>query len=102
MLDDIEKRYMDKLYDKLTHFNNVRVCEAVYAVDTTPATPSITESRQRMTKQIAQHLLEEYGPMAHMYALEKLDGGRVNTKMWRDVLSWLDEFQGEKNVNDEL
>jgi hypothetical protein len=57
--------------------------------------------KYRLTKQIAESLLEEYPNSAHLYALEKLNESHT-PKMWRDVLTELDKLKGEKNASTEL
>lgn len=55
-----------------------------------------TPDRHRMAKEIAQELLDEQGVMgrdAYIYALERLANGTQQPKLWRDVLSYLDEFE---------
>lgn len=61
----------------------------------------IEERRVRMTREIAETLLEARGANAHTYALEKLisdNPNYANPELWRDVLAWLDELtNGESN-----
>ena len=55
-----------------------------------------TPDRHRMAKEIAQELLDQQqgwtGNDAYVYALEKLANGTQQPKLWRDVLSYLDEL----------
>jgi hypothetical protein len=48
--------------------------------------------RTRLSKEIALEFLEEYGSFAYMRVLERQE----NSVLWRDVLTWLDEFTGVK------
>ena len=60
--------------------------EAVYG------TKGVTqESRHRMSKEIAQELKEKMGNGAYLYCLERLSNNTEQPRLWRDVLSWLDE-----------
>lgn len=82
---------VQKLYLKL-EFNN-KVKTMVTGYDKIPE-----ERRIRMTKEIAETLIEEKGDAAYLYALEKLntyDPMYSRPEMWRDVLSWLDELGGQ-------
>ena len=54
------------------------------------------ESRHRMSKEIAEELLAEHGATAHLYCLEKLANDTSAPRLWRDVLSYLDELKGEE------
>ena len=53
-----------------------------------------TESRHRMSKEIAEELLAEHGATAHLYCLEKLTNNTNAPQLWRDVLTYLDELGG--------
>ena len=53
-----------------------------------------TESRHRMAKEIAEELIAEKGEFAHFYCTEKLTNGTA-PKLWRDVLTYIDEMKGE-------
>ena len=56
-------------------------------------------ARSRFSKQLAEEYIEVYGALAHLRALEELEGHRsiLETKeLWRDVLTWLDEL-GDSN-----
>jgi Ni,Fe-hydrogenase III large subunit len=59
----------------------------------------MTEVRYRFITEIAENLLETRPDSAHLYALEKLQGGQIPQipDMWRQVLIELDRLQGEKN-----
>jgi hypothetical protein len=59
----------------------------------------MTDVRYRFITEIAEHLLETRPDSAHLYALEKLQGGHAPEipDMWRQVLIELDRLQGEKN-----
>ena len=52
-----------------------------------------TESRHRMAKEIAEELLADKGEQAHLFCLEKLANDTNAPKLWRDVLSFLDEME---------
>lgn len=56
-----------------------------------------TESRHRMAKEIAEELLKEKGEFAHFYCMEKLANNTTAPKLWRDVLTYLDEMKGESD-----
>lgn len=53
-------------------------------------------NRARMTKQIAQYLLDEHGPLAYTLALDKVET-EPHPQMWRDVLAWLDDINKESD-----
>lgn len=56
-----------------------------------------TTDRHRMAKEIAEELLDEQRMKLdgdpYVYALEKLANNTQQPKLWRDVLSYLDEFE---------
>lgn len=52
-------------------------------------------SRHRMSKEIAEELIEEMGDKAYLYCVEKLATNTQNPRMWRDVLTHLDEMKGK-------
>ncbi len=52
-----------------------------------------TESRHRMAKEVAEELLADKGEQAHLFCLEKLANDTNAPKLWRDVLSFLDEME---------
>lgn len=54
------------------------------------------ESRHRMAKEIAEELVKEKGAFAHFYCAEKLANNTTAPRLWRDVLSYIDEM-GETN-----
>jgi Ni,Fe-hydrogenase III large subunit len=60
--------------------------------------------KYRFITEIAESLLENHPDSAHLYALEKLQGGQIPQipEMWRQVLIELDRLQGEKNASIEL
>ena len=47
--------------------------------------------RHRMSKEIAQELKEKMGNGAYLYCLERLSNNTEQPRLWRDVLTWLDE-----------
>lgn len=54
-----------------------------------------TPDRHRMAREIAQELIDEQritGNNPYVYVLEKLANGTQQPKLWRDVLSCLDEL----------
>lgn len=63
--------------------------ELAYAMNVTP------ESRHRMSKEIAEELLAEKGADAYFYCVEKLANNTSAPRLWRDVLTYLDEMKGE-------
>jgi len=48
--------------------------------------------RTRLSREIALEFLEKYGDFAYMRVLERQE----SSALWRDVLTWIDEFKGEK------
>ena len=50
------------------------------------------ESRHRMAKEIAEELIAEKGAGAYFYCVEKLANDTQQPRLWRDVLSYLDEI----------
>ena len=63
-------------------------------VESTYGRHGLTEhSKHRMSKQIAQELLEDYGDSAYLYCVEKLSLNTQNPQLWRDVLTWLDDTE---------
>ena len=56
-----------------------------------------TTDRHRMAKEIAEELLDQQRMKLdgdpYVYALEKLANNTQQPKLWRDVLSYLDEFE---------
>ena len=60
-----------------------------------------TPDRHRMAREIAQELIDEQritGNNPYVYVLEKLANGTQQPKLWRDVLSYLDEFEHFKGI----
>ena len=55
-----------------------------------------TTDRHRMAREIAQELIDQQREWSdsdpYVYALGKLANGTQQPKLWRDVLSYLDEF----------
>jgi hypothetical protein len=64
--------------------------EIAYKMNITP------ESRHRMAKEIAEELIAEKGAGAYFYCVEKLANDTQQPRLWRDVLSYLDELKGEE------
>lgn len=55
------------------------------------------QSRHRMSKELAEELIQEMGDSAYLFCVEKLQRG-AHPLLWRDVLTWLDELnKGESN-----
>ena len=52
---------------------------------------NMESERHRMSKEIAQELKEKMGNGAYLYCLERLSNNTEQPRLWRDVLSWLDE-----------
>jgi hypothetical protein len=70
---------------------------AISLMETASQTKGLTpESRHRMSKEIAEELLAEKGEFAHFYCAEKLANNTNAPRLWRDVLSYLDELKGEE------
>jgi len=90
---DSAEAIMARMYKALAFHNAIDVSRKLYMEEYRELDPQ----RTRMTKQIAQHLIETRGDAAYIYALEKLDSDQPKA-MWRDVLSWLDDLtkEGEK------
>ena len=59
------------------------------------------ESRARFSRQIAEELIARYGAFAHIHALEALESRHQEhaQKLWRDVLTTLDEITNERKQN---
>jgi hypothetical protein len=46
--------------------------------------------RHRMSKEIAEELLRDFGDSAFVHVLERLESNNtVNRQLWRDVLAWM-------------
>ena len=60
------------------------------------------ESRARFSRQVAEELLHRYGAFAHMHGLEALESRdqEHSRKLWRDVLTTLDEIINERKQDD--
>lgn len=99
--EEKEKQNMDRLYAILILKNKILFCERSYAAIAFPMS-ELKESRQRMTKEIAEELIAQHGPMAALHCLERLANNTPQPQMWRDVMTWITELQGESDVNDGL
>jgi len=55
------------------------------------AITSITQTRHRMSKEIAQELKEVMGDGAYLYCLERLSNNTPHPQLWHGILAWLDE-----------
>lgn len=51
--------------------------------------------RHRMSMEIAQELKAQMGDGAYLYCLERLSNNTEQPRLWRDVLSWLDEVNND-------
>lgn len=101
----LEAQTLDKYYKRM-HFNNlVSRAEhmeergehmnefAISCTEVASQIPHLTpESRHRMSKEIAEELLAEKGAGAYFYCVEKLANNTTAPRLWRDVLSYLDEI----------
>jgi hypothetical protein len=59
-------------------------------------------SRMRFSRQVAEELLHRYGAFAHMHALEAMESRdqEHSRRLWRDVLTTLDEIINERKQDD--
>ena len=59
-------------------------------------------TRMRFSRQVAEELLHRYGTFAHMHALEAMESRHQvhSQKLWRDVLTTLDEIINERKQDD--
>ena len=59
-------------------------------------------AKMRFSRQVAEELLHRYGDFAHMHALDALEsrGQEHSARLWRDVLSTLDEITNERKQDD--
>lgn len=60
------------------------------------------EQKMRFSRQVAEELLHRYGAFAHMHALEAMESRdqEHSQKLWRDVLTTLDEIINERKQDD--
>lgn len=90
--------FMSAFYRRIAFQNLVRASQMSYGTNKPSETD--TSNRARMTKQIAEYLLDEHGPLAYTLALDKVET-EPHPQMWRDVLAWLDDINKERsNVSD--
>ena len=82
---------------KFKPVDSFRITAAEYAYNRGGVTQ---ESKHRLSKDIAQELRDQHGEGAYLHCVEKLSNGSPNAKLWRDVLSWLDETKGEIKCED--
>lgn len=54
-------------------------------------------SRHRMSKELAVELTVEMGDRAYFFCTEKLANNTQSPRLWRDVLTCLDEMKGKPN-----
>jgi hypothetical protein len=61
-----------------------------------------SKERARFSRQVAEEMLHRFGAFAHMHALEALESRdqEHSRKLWRDVLSTLDEIINERKQDD--
>ena len=83
----LEAQTLARYYRKM-HFNNL-VSRAEHIEE---RGVHVDESRHRMSKEIAEELLMEKGTGAYFYCAEKLANNTTAPRLWRDVLTWLDEL----------
>jgi hypothetical protein len=59
-------------------------------------------AKMRFSRQVAEELLHRYGAFAHMHALDALESRdqEHSTRLWRDVLTTLDEIINERKQDD--
>jgi hypothetical protein len=50
-----------------------------------------------MSKEIAEELTADMGDGAYFFCVEKLATNTENSRLWRDVLTHLDELKGKPN-----
>ena len=80
----------EHLEEKITQQSlTVSIAEIASHMSTT------TESRHRMAKEVAEELIADKGEQAYLFCLEKLANDTKAPKLWRDVLTYLDEMKGE-------
>ena len=91
-----EQKNINRFYARIAHHNLVKLCEKHYST-MPPQSPDTDGSRRRMTKEIAEELIAWHGPMAAMHCLEALVNEKSHPQMWRDVMAWIKELQGEEN-----
>jgi hypothetical protein len=60
------------------------------------------EQKMRFSRLVAEELLNRFGTFAHMHALEAMDSRdqEHSRKLWRDVLTTLDEIINERKQDD--
>jgi len=57
--------------------------------------PITDVSRHRMSKEIAEELTADMGDGAYFFCVEKLASNTQSPRLWRDVLTCLDEMKGK-------
>ena len=87
---------MTRMYKSLAYLNAVDEGRKLHMDDRNVTDPR----RARITKQIAEFLIDTHGPSAHFQALKELEAETMSRDMWRDVLSWLDDLTKEGKQND--
>ena len=60
------------------------------------------DQRARFSRQVAEELLHRHGAFAYMHALEAMESRDQEhaRKLWRDVLTTLDEITNERKQDD--
>ena len=95
------KEIEDRIYRKLRLTNLINKAEKV--VNETQiqfremaSNRNITDiSRHRMSREIAIELTVEMGDRAYFFCTEKLANNTQSPRLWRDVLTCLDEMKGK-------
>jgi hypothetical protein len=64
--------------------------------------PITDVSRHRMSKELAEDLIKEKGDGAYLHCLERLSNNTNSPRLWRDVLTYLDEMKGKPNESSSL
>jgi len=102
------KEVEDRIYRKLRLTNLINKAEKMsllqqFAEISYKKIPNMTtESRHRMSKEIAEDLINEKGEGAYLHCLERLSNNTNSPRLWRDVLTYLDEMKGKPNESSSL
>jgi len=97
------REFEDRVYRKIYLTNLIERAEKV--VNETQiqfremaSNRNITDiSRHRMSKELAIELTAEMGDRAYFFCTEKLANNTQSPRLWRDVLTCLDEIKGKPN-----
>jgi hypothetical protein len=62
------------------------------------------DKKMRFSRQVAEELLHRYGAFAHMHALEAMESRdqEHSQKLWRDVLTTLDELKNDEKFQERI